>query len=101
MNREQRDEKPTISSELRWDQVRLPPNTSEADLDAIILPLVTKRWQKVAMVVGDAVGRCRERGLEITAEVLAARILELAEVGRIEGVGDLRKWRFSEIRLMS
>src|SRR3974390_530325 len=28
---------PAISSALRWDQVRLPPGISEADIDAIIL----------------------------------------------------------------
>jgi Protein of unknown function len=92
-------EKPTIDSELRWDQVRLPPNVSEADVDAILFSTVKRGWQKVAMVIGDAVGRCRELGLDIGAEALAARIQGLAEADRIEGVGDLRKWRWSEVRL--
>jgi hypothetical protein len=55
--------------------------------------------RKVAMVVGTALGRCRELGLQISDEALAARIQVLAESGRIEDVGDLRKWRFSEVRL--
>jgi len=92
-------EEPAVDSELRWDQVRLPPNVSEADIDGIIFSLMEKHWQKVAMVVGDAVGRFREIGLDISAEILAARLLALAEADRIEAVGDLRKWRWSEVRL--
>jgi uncharacterized protein DUF3658 len=90
---------PTISSQLRWDQVRLPPNISETDVDGIILSRMTKEWQKMAAVVGDAVVRCGELGLEISAAALAARIQALAESGRIEAVGDLRMWRLSEVRL--
>jgi len=92
-------EEPSISSELRWDQVRLPTSISEADIDAIIFSVMKPHWRKVAMVVGTALGRCRELGLQISDEALAARIQVLAETGRIEDVGDLRKWRFSEVRL--
>jgi hypothetical protein len=31
--------------------------------------------------------------------VIAARIQELAEAGRIESQGNLTKWRYSEVRL--
>jgi hypothetical protein len=31
--------------------------------------------------------------------MFAARILALADAGRIESQGDLRKWRHSEVRL--
>jgi hypothetical protein len=31
--------------------------------------------------------------------VLGARIVALAEAGRLEVYGDLRKWRYSEVRL--
>ena len=41
----------------------------------------------------------RERGLSIGEEIVSARIRWLADVGRIEGFGDLRKWRYSEIAL--
>jgi hypothetical protein len=99
MQRNQSNEIPTISSELRWDQVRLPPSVSEKDIDAIIFLVMKPRWRKVAAVVGDALGRCRQLGLEISDEALAARLQALAEAGRIEGIGDLRKWRFSEVRL--
>ena len=92
-------EEPFINSELRWDQVRLPTSISEADIDAVLFSVMKPRWRKVAMVVGTALGRCRELGLQISDEALAARIQVLAESKRIEDIGDLRKWRFSEVRL--
>jgi hypothetical protein len=93
------DEIPTSSSTLRWEEVSLPEAISEADLDQIILSVMTSRSQKAAMVVGKAVERCREFDLPINAEILGARIGALAEADRIEGAGDLRYWRHSEVRL--
>jgi len=93
------EEFPAISSTLRWDQVRLPRSVNEADIDAVILSVVTSRLQKMAMVVGTALQRCKQLGLAISDEALAARIQALAISGRLEGAGDLRKWRFSEVRL--
>jgi hypothetical protein len=102
MNREPPfQEIPHINSDLRWDRVRLPPGISEADIDTILFSIMKARWQKVAMVVGDAVVRCGEVGLPISDEVLAAQLQALVDSHRIEGVGDLRKWRFSEVRLKS
>ena len=92
-------EEPFINSELGWDQVRLPTSISEADVDAIIFSVMKPRWRKVALVVVTALDRCKELGLQISGEALAARIQVLAKSGRIEDVGDLRKWRFSEVRL--
>ena len=37
--------------------------------------------------------------MAINYEMLGARIVALAEAGRIEGAGDLRMWRHSEVRL--
>jgi hypothetical protein len=93
------DEFPEISSALRWDQVRLPPSTSEADVDAVILSVMTPRLQKMALVIGHAVTRCKELAWPISGEALAARVRMLAEAGPLEGEGDLRRWRHSEVRL--
>jgi hypothetical protein len=90
---------PTVSSELRWRDVTLPDSVSEATLDAIIFSIVTSQWQKTAMVVGKAVTHCRDHGLPIGAEIIGARVRALAEAGRIEGTGDIRYWRHSEVRL--
>jgi Protein of unknown function len=93
------EEIPRINSELRWDQVRLPKSMSETDIDAVIFSTMQPHWRKVAMVVVQALKRCEQLGLAISDEALAARIQVLAESGRIEGAGDLRKWSYSEIRL--
>jgi hypothetical protein len=58
-----------------------------------------RQWRKVAMIIGQLLGRCRELGLDISDEAFGARILELAEAGRIESQGHLQKRRFSEVRL--
>lgn len=99
MDKTPSDEVPAISSTLRWEEVSLPPSISEADLDQIIFSVMTSRLLKTARVISDAVARCKELGLPIDVEILSARIGALAEAGRIEGAGDLRKWRHSEVRL--
>jgi len=93
------DEIPVISSTLRWEDVSLPASVSEADLDGIILSVMISRLQKVAFIIGKALERCRELDWPIDADILSARIQALAESNRIEGAGDLRKWRHSEVRL--
>ena len=79
--------------------MRLPTSISEKDIDAVIFSLMKPRWQKVALIVGHAAVRCKELGLPVSAEMIAARLRVLADSGRIEDVGDLRIWRFSEVRL--
>jgi hypothetical protein len=89
----------TVSSNLRWQDMTLPASVSARDLDAVITSVLTSRWQKTAMVIGLALSRCREHGLHVEDEILGARIQALAESNRIEGTGDLRAWRHSEVRL--
>jgi hypothetical protein len=90
---------PTICSDLRWKDVKLPKSVSEANLEAIIFSMLTSRRQKAAMVIGKAVNHCREHNLPINDEIFGARIEELAELGRIEAFGDLRLWGHSELKL--
>jgi len=92
-------EPPTISSDLRWKDVKLPKSASEADLDAIIFSILTSRQQKAARVIGTAMKHCREHNLPINDEIFGARIEALAESGRIQGFGDLRCWGHSEVKL--
>jgi hypothetical protein len=92
-------EPPHISSTLRWDEVSLPPSVTESSVDGIIFSVLKPRWQKTAMVVILALKRCEELDIPISDEALAARLQVLADSDRIEGVGDLRMWRHSEIRL--
>lgn len=90
---------PRITSKLRWEDVSLPDAISEAYLDAQIFGALKPRLQKMAKVVGDVYMRCEAQINPIDAEIIAARIIALAEAGRIEGAGDLRKWRHSEVKL--
>ena len=89
----------TISSELRWDQVHLPSTMTESDLDGIIFPMLRPMWQKTAKIVIQAVMRCNELDMPIRDEVIAARLQVLSDSDRIEGIGDLRMWFHSEVRL--
>ena len=93
------EEVPAIISGLTWNQVRLPPSVTEADLDGIIFSLLNPRWQKTAMVVALAAKHCEQVALPIGREEIAARLQVLSDTDRIEGIGDLRKWRHSEVRL--
>jgi hypothetical protein len=93
------EEIPTIISRVNWSQVRLPPAVTEADLDGIIFSILTPRWQKTALAVILMARRCEELALPVSGEVIAARLRALADSDRIEGIGDLRKWRHSEVRL--
>jgi hypothetical protein len=96
------NEPPHIISELRWEDVTLPASVSEADLDSIILSELKPQAQKTAMVVLRTLNRCKERGLPVKSEEIAARLQALAESDdRIKHVGDIRMWRHSEVRLKS
>ena len=43
--------------------------------------------------------RCRELGLQIDEAAIAARLKVLSDTDRIEGIGELRMCRHSEVRL--
>src|SRR5882724_10274094 len=93
------NEIPTISSTLVWEDVRLPPSVTEADIDGIIFANLKPQWRKTALIVGNAWTQCDGLSWPIESEVLGARIQALADADRIEHQGDLRYWRHSEVRL--
>jgi Protein of unknown function len=97
---EEEPEEERICSTLRWDDVKLHPSVSEADLDALIFHELAQNWRKVARVVGRAKDACDDRSLPISVEAIAARVRALVEAGTIEGVGNLSMWRHSEVRLI-
>jgi hypothetical protein len=65
----------------------------------VIFELLKPRLQKMARIVGDTFIRFEARSIPISPEIIAARIIALEEADRIEGAGDLRMWRYSEVRL--
>jgi uncharacterized protein DUF3658 len=93
------EEAPVIDSDLRWDQVQLQPPLTEAEFDRAIHSTLSQHWRKVARIVADVVHRYERLGLAISHELVAARLKALADSDLIEGVGDLRMWRYSEVRL--
>ncbi|QOZ22495.1 MULTISPECIES: hypothetical protein [Bradyrhizobium] len=93
------EEPPEVCSELAWDEVKLPSHVTESRLDEIIFSLLTPRWQKVATVLSRGVKRCEALGLPNVDHMMAARLRFLSEADLIEGIGDLRMWGHSEVRL--
>jgi hypothetical protein len=93
------EEDAEIASELRWDQVRLPSPVAEADFDQVIRGTMSRYWRKVAAIVPDVVKRYESLGVSISCEMVAARLHALSDSDLIEGIGDLRMWRHSEVRL--
>jgi hypothetical protein len=92
-------EPPVISSRLCWKDISLPASITEADLDQIIFSAMTSRLQKTAMVILKTLKQCEQLNLPIDADIVGARLAALVGSDRIEGAGDLRKWRYSEVRL--
>ncbi|MCC8957541.1 hypothetical protein H8B02_30110 [Bradyrhizobium sp. Pear77] len=94
------ERKPSILfSELAWSEVKLPSSVTEDQLDEVILSLLTPRWRKVVWFVTIAEKRYKELGWAISHEATAARLKVLSDMDRIEGVGDMRYWGNSEVRL--
>ena len=70
--------------------------------DPLLLSQCTRRWQKVAMVVGNALVASSGGSFAQTGDlVLAARVRALAASGRLESQGNLHNMRYSEVRLPS
>jgi hypothetical protein len=76
---------------------------SEHDIDRAILSMLSAaegRWRKVAMVIGrvaDGIGDLPEG--DEGYELVARRIEVLVEEGRLVAQGNIKNWRFSEVRL--
>jgi hypothetical protein len=76
---------------------------SDHAIDEAILSLLSAsngRWKKVAMVVGrvaDALSRDLPEG-DDGYELVARRIEVLVSEGRLVAQGNIKNWRFSEVR---
>jgi len=95
------DEWSFLNTVRRWKDIVLHEDVSDADIDAIILSTLSTRWLKTARIISDALKECERRQLPVSVEMLGVRIQELDETNQLESQGDLRKWRFSEVRLKS
>jgi hypothetical protein len=92
-------EKPRIDSKLTWDQVRLPPSVTVLDFDRAILSTLSPQWRKTARIVGRVSEQYIKLGIDMDPAIVAARLMAMVDSDLVEGAGDLRMWRFSEVRL--
>ena len=88
-----------VDSKLTWDKVSLPPSVTVLDFDRVLLSELHQHWRKTARVVGHVSEHYAKLGISLDPAIAAARLMKMVETGVIEAAGDLRKWRFSEVRL--
>lgn len=70
-------------------------------IDDYILEACTKRFLKVARIIVDVSKKLGQPPHDENGLVIEKRIRSLIDAGKLEGAGDLSRWRFSEIRLTS
>ena len=76
-------------------------NVSEVErIDEALLSNISGYWKKVASVVGATMMELENRVEGIPDVYYANRIIYLAEKGLIESQGNLKRMRFSEVRLV-
>jgi hypothetical protein len=92
-------EKPRINSKLTWDRVSLPPSVTVLDFDRVILSALHHHWRKTARIVGTVSEQYRELGVDVDPAIVAARLMTMVASDLVESQGDLRMWRYSEVRL--
>ena len=69
------------------------------DLDEVILTMASNNWRKVAFVVAKTQHELEGAGITVSYDAVAERVKVLVDDGRLEGQGNLDRWRFSEVRL--
>ena len=87
---------------LTPEQEQLVAILSKSDLeeiDAALMKSITNQWRKVARVIGTTLIEFNGRFKGIPDLYYGHRIRKLKEKGLFESQGDLKKMRYSEIRL--
>ena len=72
-----------------------------SEIDKAILSVSQPSWRKVAMIIGKA-ARVEDIGVpddEAGHKIIASRIEALVASGRLTAQGNLKRWRYSEVRL--
>ena len=75
---------------------------SARTIDQLLLSFCDMRWRKVARVIGssfDILEGCGIRPNGTLAKIIDIRIAALVSSGQLEAEGNIRKWRYSEVRL--
>ena len=72
---------------------------SHAQIDEAILAVTPTRWAKVALVIAMVDKMLRtDLGVDIDLDPIAERIEVLIQDGRLAAQGNVRNWRYSEVR---
>ncbi len=72
---------------------------SEDEIEREILAYLGPHWRKVAMVISRVSFTLTDNPApEGLHEEIASKIADLVAAGRLESVGDISDWRFSEVR---
>jgi hypothetical protein len=72
---------------------------SDSPMDEAILSVVEPSWRKVASVIGRVLNQNPELpNDDASCERIASRIQVLVSTGRLEAQGDIKYWRYSEVR---
>jgi hypothetical protein len=77
---------------------RLSPADVER-IDQALLAECSRKWRKVARVVGSSMAQLAKHYPELPDRFYARRIISLVEAGTLESEGNLDYMRFSEVRL--
>jgi len=73
-----------------------------AKLDRLLLSFCVPHWRKVARVIGSTMQSLDESGVQTTggiADKLDERMQHLVSSGQLEAQGNIKRWRYSEVRL--
>jgi hypothetical protein len=73
--------------------------TTQTYIDGMVLWFAKANWRKVARIIAEVLGECERHAIASDADVVAESIRYQVEQGKLEGQGDLSRWRFSEVRL--
>ena len=87
---------------LTAEQQALVAKLTETELKAIDLALLANahtQWRKVARIVGTTMSALAQRPKDVLDVFYAQRIQRLVAAGALEAQGNLKRMRFSEVRI--
>ncbi len=68
-------------------------------IDVFLLSFASGRWQKVAKIIENTLWTCDNQRLRVSAKAIDMRMAVLVRNGRLEAKGNIKHWRYSEVRL--
>jgi len=95
-------EAPPFDPELTPEQLVLASGLSSEqveEIDAALLSASGKHWRKVAMVVATAMNSLPNKIVGLPDVYYSQRVAVLAEQGKLISEGNLRRMRFSEVKV--